>query len=30
MEVDTLGGWTQNIRLPVRSEVERSVENERP
>ena len=30
MEVDTLGGWTQNIRLPVRSKVERSVENERP
>lgn len=28
MEVDTLGGWTQNIRLPLRSEVERSVEDE--
>ena len=28
MEVDTLGGWTQNIRLPLRSKVERSVEDE--
>ena len=28
MEVDTLGGWTQNIRLPLRSETERSVEDE--
>ena len=27
MEVDTLGGWTQNIRLPLRSKVERSVED---
>ena len=28
MEVDTLGGWTQNIRLPLRSKAERSVEDE--
>jgi hypothetical protein len=28
MEVDTLGGWTQNIRLPLRSKPERSVEDE--
>jgi len=28
MDVDTLGGWTQNIRLPLRSEAERSVEDE--
>ena len=27
MEVDTLGGWTQNIRLPLRSKAERSVED---
>ncbi len=29
MEVDTLGGWTQNIRLPLRSKAERSVQDER-
>lgn len=28
MEVDTLGGWTQNIRLPLRNKSERSVEDE--
>ena len=28
MEVETLGGWTQNIRLPLRSKPERSVEDE--
>lgn len=28
MEVDTLGGWTQNIRLPLRSKAERSVQDE--
>jgi hypothetical protein len=28
MDVDTLGGWTQNIRLPLRSKAERSVEDE--
>ena len=28
MEVDTLGGWTQNIRLPLRNKPERSVEDE--
>ena len=27
MEVDTLGGWTQNIRLPLRTSAERSVED---
>ena len=27
MEVDTLGGWTQNSRLPLRSKAERSVED---
>lgn len=28
MEVDTLGGWTQNIRLPLRNKSQRSVEDE--
>ena len=28
MDVDTLGGWTQNIRLPTRSNAERSVQDE--
>ena len=28
MEVDTLGGWTQNILLPLRNKSERSVEDE--
>ena len=28
MDVDTLGGWTQNIRLPLRNKTERSVEDE--
>ena len=28
MDVDTLGGWTQNIRLPLRSKAERSVQDE--
>ena len=28
MEVDTLGGWTQNIRLPLRNRSQRSVEDE--
>ena len=28
MDVDTLGGWTQNIRLPLRNKTERSVQDE--